>query len=166
MRLCARALVVGPSAAVLLLVTALACGSPAAEGPREEPPPPALADVVSVAATGEPGAFRFAVGIRSPDTGCEQYADWWEVVGEDGRLLHRRVLGHSHVAEQPFVRAGGPVPVAPETVVWVRAHMHPDGYGGVAFRGSVRDGFAAADLPAAFAAGLAGEPPAPPDCAH
>ncbi len=108
MRLCARALVVGPSAAVLLLVTALACGSPAAEGPREEPPPPALADVVSVAATGEPGAYR----------------------------------------------------------VWVRAHMHPDGYGGVAFRGSVRDGFAAADLPAAFAAGLAGEPPAPPDCAH
>ncbi len=155
----------GLPAVLLLFAPALACGSPAAEGPRGEPTP-IVADVVSVEATGEPGAYRFAVGIRSPDTGCERYADWWEVVGEDGRLLHRRVLGHSHVAEQPFVRSGGPVAVEPETVVWVRAHMHPTGYGGAAFRGSVRDGFTAADLPASFAAGLAGEVPRPPDCAR
>ena len=71
----------------------------------------ATADVVSVRGTGEPGAFRFDVGVRSPDTGCDQYADWWEVIGQDGRLLYRRVLSHSHVGEQPFARSGEPVPV-------------------------------------------------------
>jgi hypothetical protein len=34
------------------------------------------ADVISVEASGQPGAVRFSVGIRSPDTGCDQYADW------------------------------------------------------------------------------------------
>ena len=124
------------------------------------------ADIVSVRATGEPGAYRFDVGIRSPDTGCEQYADWWEVVGRDGRLIYRRVLSHSHVAEQPFPRGGEPVPVEADTVVWVRAHMHPTGYGGTAFKGSVRDGFEAADLTASFAAHLAEKPPRPPDCTN
>lgn len=87
-----------------------------------------------------------------------------EVVGSDGRLIHRRVLAHSHVNEQPFVRGGEPVPVNADTVVWVRSHMHPAGYGGQAFQGSVRDGFRAADLPASFAAHLAEQSPRPPEC--
>ena len=139
--------------------------TPTATLPLEDTAVAALADVISVEASGGPGAYRFAVGIRSPDTGCDQYADWWEVVGEDGKLLYRRVLLHSHVNEQPFVRSGGPVDVAADAVVWVRVHMNTGGYGGAAFRGSVQGGFAAAALDAAFATGLESEPPLPDGCA-
>ena len=123
------------------------------------------ADVLSVTASGEEGAYRFAVEIRSPDLGCEQYADWWEVVSEDGELLHRRILLHSHVTEQPFTRSGGPVPIDADTVVWVRAHMNVGGYGGTAFKGSVNAGFQQAELDPDFAAGLEETPPLPEDCA-
>jgi hypothetical protein len=50
------------------------------------------------------------------------------------------------------------------TVVWVRAHMNPQGYGGVAFKGSVQDDFAAVALGADFAAALATRDPLPEDC--
>ena len=103
------------------------------------------ADVLSVSVTGDPQSYTFAVELRSPDTGCERYANWWEVVSEDGALLYRRILGHSHVDEQPFTRSGGPVPVDADQVVWVRGHMDPDGYGGQAMRGSVAEGFTVAD---------------------
>lgn len=144
-------------------------GSPAAASATAATQPPAddapLADVVSVEVSGEPGNYTFSVGISSPDTGCEQYADWWEVVSEDGELLHRRILLHSHTDEQPFVRSGGPVPIEPDTVVWVRAHMNNGGYGGQAWRGSVQEGFAQAEHAPDFAADLANEPPLPDGCA-
>jgi hypothetical protein len=124
------------------------------------------AEVISVKANGNPGAYEFVVGIRSPDSGCAQYADWWEVLGVDGGFLYRQVLAHSHVGEQPFVRAGGPVPIARDTVVWVRAHMNKAGYGGAAFKGSVATGFRAASLPVDFAAALAQQPPLPDGCAQ
>lgn len=124
------------------------------------------AHIESVHASGEPGRYQFRVGVRSPDTGCEQYANWWEVVSEDGRLLYRRILAHSHVREQPFARRGGPVAVDAETVVWVRAHMHPTGYGGAAFRGSVKDGFQRAWLGSYFASELEDQPPLPSGCAN
>ncbi len=123
-----------------------------------------LADVVSVEATGEPGAYTFEVGISSPDTGCDRYADWWEVLSEDGGLLYRRVLTHSHVDEQPFVRPGGPVEVATDQLVWVRAHMHPGGYGGRAAKGSVAGGFELVDLEAGFASAAAAQEPLPRGC--
>ncbi len=123
-----------------------------------------LADVLNVTVSGEPGAYHFNVTIRSPDKGCAQYANWWEVVSEDGRLLYRRVLAHSHVDEQPFTRDGGPVAIGPDTVVWVRAHQHPQGYGGIAHKGSVRGGFRAAVPPAGFAASLAKTPPLLASC--
>lgn len=125
----------------------------------------AYADVVSVKVSGAPGSYRFTVAIRSPDQGCDRYADWWEVVSEDGRLLYRRILAHSHVNEQPFERSGGPVPIAPTTPVWVRAHMKPDGYGGTVFKGSVRDGFRPHTPPSGFASGLERQPPLPAKCA-
>lgn len=122
------------------------------------------ADVVSVKVDGRAGAYQFSVAIRSPDTGCKQYADWWEVLGEDGRLIYRRVLLHSHVDEQPFVRSGGPVAIQPESVVWVRAHMNTGGYGGIAMKGSVNTGFRQAALAGDFAARLARQPPLPDGC--
>jgi hypothetical protein len=125
----------------------------------------ATADVVSVEVRGAAGAYEFSVGIRSDDRGCQQYADWWEVVSDDGRLLYRRVMEHSHVGEQPFVRAGGPVAIGADTVLWIRAHLNNAGYDGAALRGSVRGGFSRAEPAENFAAALAQLPPQPPRCA-
>lgn len=121
-------------------------------------------DVLAVRAVGEPNAYDFAVEVASPDTGCDQYTDWWEVVSENGDLIYRRTLLHSHVNEQPFTRSGGPVAIDPDTVVIVRAHMHPGGYGGRAIRGSVAGGFEEWEAVTDFALDLADAPPQPPDC--
>ncbi|MGD1853948.1 MAG: hypothetical protein ACFB2W_06810 [Leptolyngbyaceae cyanobacterium] len=107
-----------------------------------------VADIDSVAITGEAGSYTFAVTISSNDTGCDQYADWWEVVNaETGELLYRRILVHSHVDEQPFTRSGGPVAVASDQVVIVRGHMGglQPGYGGQMLKGSVESGFEPAE---------------------
>jgi hypothetical protein len=79
--------------------------------------------------------------------------------------VYRRILAHSHGEEQPFVRSGGPVTITPETVVVVRAHMHPGGYGGAAFKGSVAGGFAEVEIGADFAEGVEQSPPQPDGCA-
>jgi len=137
--------------------------SPAATSPETGALPKAY--VLSVQVSGDPGAYTFSVEISSPDLGCQQYADWWEVVSGDGDLLYRRILTHSHVGEQPFVRSGGPVDIAPEQEVWVRAHMNPGGYGGVAFKGTARDGFQPAEPTSYFGAALEEMPPLPQGCA-
>jgi hypothetical protein len=136
--------------------------TPTTTPPSETQP---VADITSVTVSGEAGEYDFSVGIVSPDTGCDQYADWWEVVSEDGDLIYRRILAHSHVDEQPFVRSGGPVPINPDTVVIVRAHMSNGGYGGLAFRGTPGAGFSEVPLSADFASELQTEPPLPESCA-
>ncbi len=169
----------GASCVVLVLLVLSACAGDAptteeaaAVSPTARPTSPpttapaaAVADVRAVSVSGEPNAYRFSVEIASPDLGCEQYADWWEVLNVDGELLYRRILAHSHVDEQPFTRSGGPVPITSDTVVWVRAHMHPGGYGGVAFKGSVESGFQATDYAPDFALDAAETPPLPEGCA-
>ena len=62
--------------------------------------------VTAVKITGEAMNYNFAVTIESQDTGCDQYADWWEVVNSNEALVYRRILAHSHVVEQPFTRNG------------------------------------------------------------
>lgn len=124
-----------------------------------------FANVHSVQVSGEPGNYQFAVEIASPDTGCEQFADWWEVVSEDGELLYRRILLHSHVDEQPFVRSGGPVDITADTVVFVRAHMNTSGYGGAVMQGTPQDGFEPVEVETGFGADLEQVPPQPEDCA-
>ncbi len=124
-----------------------------------------FADVTSVDLSGNEGGYTFRVEVSSPDTGCDQYADWWEVVSEDGELIFRRVLLHSHVNEQPFTRSGGPVEIEADTDVWVRAHMNNSGYGGEAFFGSAESGFEKAELDKDFAADLENREPLPDGCA-
>ncbi|MEZ4439966.1 MAG: hypothetical protein R3B72_12795 [Polyangiaceae bacterium] len=125
----------------------------------------ARADVTAVAAHGTAGDLTFDVTVASPDTGCDRYADWWEVVSPEGALLYRRILAHSHVDEQPFTRSGGPVKISRDDTVLVRAHLSLGGYGR-ALRGSASAGFSAADdLPADFAAALAEAAPRPDGCA-
>lgn len=125
----------------------------------------AQARVLSVDVSGKDGAFTFAVEIASPDTGCDRYADWWEVVTPNGDLLYRRILLHSHVDEQPFTRSGGPVPVSATDDVFIRVHLHPDGYASSGAQGSVGAGFSAVDVPPGFAPQLETTPPLPEDCA-
>ena len=127
---------------------------------------PAIVQDVKV--SGSENAYNFSVTLKSPDTGCEQYANWWEVISADGNtLFYRRILGHSHVAEQPFTRSGGAVEVAADTEVIIRAHMHPLGYGKglIAMKGSVANGFVVVDLIADFAANIEDAAPQPSGCA-
>ena len=124
-----------------------------------------FADVLSVDVSGQANAYQFNVRVSSPDKGCDQYADWWEVLSEDGKLLYRRVLLHSHVSEQPFSRSGGPVEVDENAIVLVRAHMNIGGYGGAALRGSVSGGFESVQLETGFAADIEALPPLPEGCA-
>jgi hypothetical protein len=142
--------------------TALTASEPIPGRATEEP---LNANVLSVEVTGEPQAYTFSVQVSSPDTGCQQYADWWEVVSLDGELLYRRILLHSHAGEQPFTRSGGPVSIQADTQVWVRAHMNTGGYGGQALKGSPQSGFQAAQPAANFAKDLENQPPLPEDCA-
>jgi hypothetical protein len=118
--------------------------------------------VRAVEVQGSAGDYTFSVTVESPDIGCEQYADWWEVVSPDGtELIYRRILAHPH-DEQPFTRSGGPVLVAADSTVVVRAHMNTVGYGGQALRGTPSAGFSAAELPDDFGEGI---DEASPNCA-
>ncbi|MGB7440218.1 MAG: hypothetical protein WA919_04060 [Coleofasciculaceae cyanobacterium] len=157
--------------ALLLLVSG--CSTPEVQTKptvTESPPvsqtaqAPPSAEVLSVSTTGSPGSYTFSVTIDSTDTGCDQYADWWEVLSEEGELIYRRVLLHSHVDEQPFTRSGGLVAIATNQVVIVRGHMHPSGYGTQAQRGTVAEGFKPVTLPQGFAAAVASQEPQPPGC--
>ena len=122
------------------------------------------ARITNVHSSGSSGSYTFDVTISSNDTGCNHYADWWEVVDESGALLYRRVLLHDHADEQPFTRDGGPVSINVGQTVTVRAHVNTSGYSTAGMRGSVASGFKAIDLPAGYAADLAKKQPLPDGC--
>ena len=90
-----------------------------------------VADVLDVEVLCEEGLCVFAVTVRHDDTGWDHFADRWEVLGPDDRVLSTRVLAHPHVSEQPFTRRLPGVRI-PEglTSVRVRAHDSVHGYGG------------------------------------
>ena len=122
--------------------------------------------VLNVDVTGEELGYNFAVSISSPDLGCEQYADWWEIVDESGALIHRRVFSHSHIDEQPFERSSGGISVKANQTIIIRAHMNNNGYGTQALKGSVKNGFEEVELTKNFANQLAEEGTQPPDCTN
>lgn len=123
------------------------------------------ADEIEISISGNPGSYRISVTLRSPDTGCDQYADWWEVISLDGQLIYRRVLLHSHSGEQPFTRSGGPVNVQPDETVILRGHMNWTGYGGTGLKGSVAGGFTMIEIPGDLGADLGQRGPLPDGCA-
>ena len=149
--------------AVLIVIAALAVACA-----HDEVTPPnasaSEAEVLDVSVSGAEGAYLFAVTVRSQDTGCDGYVDWWEVVTPEGELLYRKTLLHSHVDEQPFTRSGGPVPAGASDEVIIRAHMNNSGYAGVARRGTVWTRFIKSTLKPGFGAELASRGPQPPRC--
>lgn len=47
----------------------------------------------------------FSVSLKHADEGWDHYANQWDVMTMDGKLLKSRVLYHPHVDEQPFTRS-------------------------------------------------------------
>ena len=133
------------------------------------------AHVTAISASGSDGDYTFNVSVESADIDCSQFANWWEVLDLEGTLLFRRILEHCHTdangtsdADAPgntFTRSGGPVAVASDQVVIVRAHMSVGGYHGQVMRGSVEGGFEiAADIGDDFAGDVEDDEPQPTGC--
>lgn len=123
------------------------------------------AKVTEVAISGNENAYTFNVTISSPDTGCNQYADWWEVLDVNGNLIYRRILGHSHVNEQPFTRSGGIINITADMEIYVRVHMNTTGYSLNTQKGTVASGFQVSTMAEDFALDLANQEPLPTNCA-
>ncbi len=89
------------------------------------------ADVVDVKAFGSSGNYGFDVSVRHGDTGWKHYANKWDVLAPDGKVLATRVLVHPHETEQPFTRgiSGVRVPAGIKRVT-LRAHDSVHAYGG------------------------------------
>jgi len=123
------------------------------------------AKIVSISTSGIEHNYTFNVGISSPDKGCNQYANWWEVISNDSDLIYRRILGHSHVNEQPFTRSGGAVDIKEDQIVIIRVHMNTTGYSSKTFKGSIKTGFKEFTTAKNFAPELANQAPLPSGCA-
>ena len=123
------------------------------------------AQVIEVTISGESNAYTINTTISSPDKGCDLYADWWEIIDLEGNLIYRRILTHSHVEEQPFTRSGSNIPLKNEDEVYIRVHMNTTGYASAVQKGSIVNGFSAAELSSDFAKGLEKVAPLPNGCA-
>ncbi|MEJ2135059.1 MAG: hypothetical protein P8X86_07435 [Desulfofustis sp.] len=77
------------------------------------------------------GTYDFSVTVQHADEGWNHYADKWEVLDDQGRVVATRVLHHPHVNEQPFTRGltGVTLPGGRATYS-VRAHDSVHDYGG------------------------------------
>ena len=78
-----------------------------------------------------PQSCTFNVTVQHADTGWKHYANQWDILTTEGKLLATRVLYHPHVDEQPFTRSlsGVAIPSDVHKVV-VRAKDLKHGWGG------------------------------------
>ncbi len=78
-----------------------------------------------------PQSCTFNVTVQHADTGWKHYANQWDILTPEGKLLATRVLYHPHVDEQPFTRSlsGVSIPSDVRKVV-VRAKDLKHGWGG------------------------------------
>jgi len=135
-----------PAGTPLPAKTAAPTATPAVNTPRPIAPEPTkapvqegMADVEFVKAVqADDGSWTFSVTVRHPDTGWEDYADGWDVMTPDGKVLKvnpddtfTRLLLHPHVNEQPFTRSQSRIRIPDGvTQVIVRAHSLMRGFGG------------------------------------
>jgi len=88
------------------------------------------ADVVDVIVECHPEC-DFHVTLKHADEGWKHYANKWDVVSPDGKVLGTRVLYHPHVQEQPFTRSLSDIEIPDGiTEVIVRGHDLLHQYGG------------------------------------
>jgi len=90
------------------------------------------ADVLKVTAKkASNGTYSFDVTVKHADAGWDHYANKWEVVTPDGKVIATRTLAHPHDNEQPFTRSksGIKVPAGVKEVI-IRAGDSVHGIGG------------------------------------
>ena len=126
---------------------------------------PVFADVLTVGFGGGNLNYQVTVTISSPDTSCEQYADWWEVLTPDGQLIFRQTFDGPHLDKQPFAATAQAVPIESNVAYIYRVHVFPHGYGG-AFKFQDQTGKVSSDTTdyASSFPELADADPQPPAC--
>ena len=63
-------------------------------------------EIVDVKATQQKDkSWRFDVTLKHNDQGWDHYANEWQVLAPDNKILGTRTLYHPHVNEQPFTRS-------------------------------------------------------------
>ena len=89
------------------------------------------ADVEAVTAKCNAVSCTFNVTVKHSDQGWNHYANKWDILTPEGKVIATRTLYHPHVNEQPFTRSLGNVTVPEKlTKVVVRAHDSVHKYGG------------------------------------
>ncbi|MDF1875140.1 hypothetical protein JHD48_05285 [Sulfurimonas sp. SAG-AH-194-I05] len=124
------------------------------------------ANVTKVVVNGSENKYKFSVTLKSDETGCEQFANWWEILSKDGTLLYRRILVHSHPDTQPFTRSGSRVKIKKTDTVYIRAHMNNVGYSGDIYVGSVQNGFSKLKKKVVFDLNIVHLAPLPSGCLY
>lgn len=77
-------------------------------------------EVVNVKATqASDKTWNFAVTLKHADEGWDHYANEWQVIAPDNKILATRTLYHPHVNEQPFTRGTQGVKI-PDDIKTVR----------------------------------------------
>jgi len=92
------------------------------------------ADVVdvSIKSLGD-GKFQIDATVEHADTGWDHYANRWDVLDEEGKIIGSRELAHPHVNEQPFTRSVRlSIPSSVKTIT-VRANDSVHETGGASF---------------------------------
>ena len=88
------------------------------------------ADVQAATARKTGNSWQISATIKHGDEGWKHYANSFQVLTMEGKVLGTRVLYHPHVDEQPFTRsvANVQVPVGVTEII-IRAHdsKHGDG---------------------------------------
>lgn len=92
------------------------------------------ATIVAAEARPGSGGWTVSVTLRHGDTGWDDYADGWRVLGPDSAVLATRVLLHPHETEQPFTRSQSGVRIpAGITSVEIESSTNVTGWGGERF---------------------------------
>jgi hypothetical protein len=92
------------------------------------------ADVTNVKVRHNGGdSFQVITTVKHADTGWDHYANGWEILDENGKVIGKRVLYHPHVKEQPFTRSHT-LNIPPEVkTITIRAIDSVHGIGGKTF---------------------------------
>ena len=63
-------------------------------------------------------SWHFSVTLKHADEGWDHYANEWQIIAPDNKVLGTRTLYHPHVNEQPFTRSlnGVKIPADVKTV--------------------------------------------------
>ena len=76
---------------------------------------PAIAGEVMIvdanATRSSTNTYDFNVTLKHADTGWDHYANQWQILTHDHKVLATRTLYHPHVNEQPFTRSLGDVSI-------------------------------------------------------